>query len=289
MLFHATSKLNIRYLGILNLSSGRTVPICSQGTHMITKNSIEVVILKCPYQNWKNPDVGLHLNNMFSLKLEGYQKEYKYGVLPFDTTDFVANHFLVYEKTSTGQTRLVSALKSTPYHYCGPFHLEFNGIAMLKHGNGKPEHFEEMNAIIDDCMAKSRKLAYYSSWTILPEVRKDKQCIALIKNVVSALTYLAHVDDGIHHLIGLGVPRFKTDQYFETWGFEPILHQGKPLSHLYIESYSDVEVIVMQLKEYSALIKEKANLFSDLWEDRTTVGNPLDLSRFEDDLKKKAA
>lgn len=254
---------------------------------MLNLNSIEVVILRCPYQSWQLLDVQTHFADMIALKLAGYQKEYQYGVLPVDTTDFIANHVLIYEKLQTGKSRLVSALKSTPFHYCKAFQLEFNARTLLRHGHAKQQHLIALNTILEKCSSLSRSIAYYSSWTILPEIREKKENVRLLKDIVTALTFLHHQEESIDELLGLGVPKFKTHEYFSTWGFEAVQFQGSDLPRLYVETYSDIEVILMHLQSFSVYAKERALFYQGLWEARKTVGQSLDFSHF--DKKDKAA
>jgi len=140
-------------------------------------------------------------------------------------------------------------------------------------------------SIVEECKKNKREISYYSSWTIHPKIRENKLNVKFLKEVLTAVTLLHHKEQQVHELLGLGVPRFKTNEYFTTWGYEEVKYQGKLLPRIYIETYSNVEVVFMHLKEFSNYAYLMSEKYLNLWKERIKIGDKLDFEK----LKKQVA
>ncbi len=240
-------------------------------------DNIKIIELNSPYHNWEDKEVRKYYTKMIGIKLKGYQKEYRYGVLPVDSTDLVSNHLIFCLENEDGSLTPVSAVKSFPLDACAQFHLPFTLSRMLQ-DSFADEHLAVVKEILDQCQINNTRVSYYSSWTISPHIRKNRKLVKKLKDGLSASTALFHLSQGITELLGLGVPKFQTDLYFSTWGYAPIKKKGVEMPSINIHSYDDIEVLVMHLKEFSKEILDLSKEYLDSWNNRVILGNQIEYS-----------
>lgn len=215
-------------------------------------------------------------SDMVGLKLQGYLDRHEIGAMPLDSSDFVADHILFYQ-----DSRLVLGVKSLLFDLCGVFQIDFTIEAFLKKG-GHGEHLEVLKQIIADTQADGRKISYYSSWTMAPSTRVSPANVAFLKELFAACTYFYHRQEGISDLLGAGLPKFKTDQFFGAWGFERFArsHENVPLAMIPAPIFSGIDYVAMHLSRYSEHVIRCAERHKCYWEERVEVGMPFTKSPF---------
>lgn len=233
--------------------------------------NLQVVILKCPYINWAQEKTQKFFSKMVSLKLKSYCEKHHVGVMPVDATDFISDHILICS-SNNGELTPVLGVKSLDYERCKTFHVDFTIESFLKRG----EHYEHLDFLYDtikQCENNNRKISYYSSWATLPTVTRNRPLSNYLKKIFTGLTVLHHNEEGISDLLGLGVPKYRTDNFFYKWGFERVAHNGTDLENIPFFILGNIDGVFIHLKEYSQLALDCAEEALDLWEDRLVIGH----------------
>lgn len=239
----------------------------------VFERNLRIVVLRCPYANWKNKETQTLFCKMVSLKLDGYHDKHFFGVMPIDGTDFVTDHILICTEAPDGELTPILGVKSLPYDFCEPFFTSFTLEAFLKR-DGLVRHLESLNRILRNCSAQNRRISYYSSWTIASHIAKVRARVDFLKELFTACTVLHHKEEGIAELLGLGVPRFRTDEFFFRWGFERMALDGEPLVNVPIQFLGGIDGVVIHLRDYSTYALQCAEKFQVLWEQRLSLGSP---------------
>ncbi len=233
--------------------------------------NLVMVILKCPYLNWHNKNTRELFTKMISLKLEGYQRKHFFGVMPIDQTDYIANHLLICKKEKNGDLIPISGVKSLPYDFCKVFRTDFTIELFLKKDN-QLEHLHYVQNLIKESQESQRRISYYSSWTQSPSIRSDFELVQILKELFAAMTVLHHREEKTPDLLGLGLPKFKTDSFFYSWGFERAKLDKKELVNIPLRFLGGIDCVVMHLKHYSDYAKEMSNKYLNVWMNRVSVG-----------------
>ncbi len=137
--------------------------------------------------------------------------------------------------------------------------------SMLK-SSGAHIHDEVVREIL--VKNNGKKIAWDYSFTILPEIRNDRKKIAEIKEIITAINIYYHQMIGTDITFASGVVKFKTDQYFNSMGFEEIYHNGEPLDLIKQDSLWGEEVRLMKLEAYSLYSKQMKEKYCELWNNR---------------------
>jgi hypothetical protein len=225
------------------------------------------VVLESPYDSWANEKTGQKTRDLFEktigLKLAGYRREYSYGVLPVDTTDFIAIHQLICEEREDGLYPLLG-YKTVTWERAKLHNLPFPGLNLVR-ASQAPLHERAVQAILDDCQKKAISIAYDSSWTMAAEARANPELKKTLREMFTAFYVLFHDAYRIQQLIGGGTIRFKTDEYFKYWGYEPISWNGEVLPPIHNPQLLGEPVRVMHLREFSEEAREVAARWKLFW------------------------
>ncbi len=241
---------------------------------MFVKENLQILVLKCPYVNWENRETREYFTKMVSLKFRGYTKKHHIGVMPVDTTDFICDHILICDNSENNLTPILG-VKTLDYRRCGLFHADFTIEANLKRC-GYKEHLNALYSILNQCKETEQNISYYSSYTRLPEISKDRPLASFLKRLFAGLTVLYHTQENISQLLGLGVPKYRTDEFFQTWGFERVSYQGIPLKNIPFFILGGIDGVFIHLKQYTPYALECAEECMGLWKARVTLGsNPI--------------
>ena len=243
---------------------------------MVNLNKLKLVVLKCPYTTWHDPVTQYFFNKTIELKIDGYQRKHFYGVLPFDQTDFVADHLLICtdDKYDVKNLIPISGVKSLPHDICNPFKIDFTVSAFFKKSN-QLKHLASVEESVAECLKANRRISYYSSWTQSPQIRKDPETVARMKEIFAAMTVFHHCEENITDLLGLGLPKFNTDQFFMNWGFERSTVNGAPVENVPLSFLDGIDCVLMHLRGYSDYAKSMTEKYMSLWSDRLVVGKSL--------------
>jgi hypothetical protein len=232
----------------------------------------QVVVLDCAYDTWGNPQTRELLLRTLSLKLNGYLSAYPYGTLPIDTTDFICAHLLICERRSH-ELFPVMGYKCTSLDRSKTHRLAFPCQAILQ-ASGADAHLKQAEQIVGEAVSAGRRISYDGSWTLDPVIRADEILAPRFKDALIALNVLHHLDSDIPEILGFGMPRFKTDQFFRFIGYEPVSGGDGPLPELKMSTLQNEPAVLMHLRKFTDLALAVAKRFEPLWRNRIEISDP---------------
>lgn len=234
-------------------------------------NSIKLVVLRNPSECWNDPVMGPKCREMFTkmvgLKLSGYSSRYEKSTLPLDVYDFFSTHLLIC-KEYEGQLEPVLGYKSVTFSDCETYHQPLPLIATLESCKA-----EKHLLALQELMAQNsgKNIRYCLSYTILPKERQDKAFSAILKEMMAAV-FVHFIRETRTDLATLcGVTKFKVDQMFMSWGYEPIQYQGKGLPP-YLNIVVETEALACFLRKFSPYAESMAQKYESLWNSRIEIG-----------------
>ncbi len=254
---------------------------------MIDKNLLsnyQIVTLESFYNNWENTIVPSLFSEIILLKCRGYLHLYQYGALPFDTSDFFATHHLLCEKKEQKLLPIMGFktvdIKTTEKH-----RMTFPALSIALNSKSPP-HEEALNELIKSTKENNGNLNYGFSWTIHPKVRENPSLKAILKDIFCTILvhYYKNRPNEVHTC--LGVPRFKTDQFFLWMGYQPMSLKKIPLESFKLSSLVDEPVFMFQCSKFSQQAEELAHQYKTIWENRLIIDEQLE---HESKTIKKAA
>ncbi len=250
----------------------------------INGREFKVVVLECPYDIMQYPQAQEYFAKFMALKLKGYLKEYSYGVLPVDSTDFVCNHLTVAEVID-GQLIPITGLKSITYERCNMHKLEFPMYDSLQDDASK-EHYEAVSNILKHHDNSSNNIAYNGGWTIDPDLRVDKKISQLMWSLSTMMMFCYYRDYKIHKNLAGAAKRFKVDKMKVFMGYDYLRKKdGKRLEATIASMHNDEPIEVMYLKQFTdAFYTKTVSPFEHYWDDRLTIS-----SHTIEQLEKEAA
>lgn len=226
-------------------------------------SDLKIVELNCFYECSSNELAQNTFSRMLDLKFTGYLQEYDYGVLPADTTDLFATHYVVMEMKNDRSVPIM-AFKSVSLDRCRQFNQPFSGTKIVH----TDAHREGVKEVIDYCDKNKILLTYDSSWTIRPEVRKDRRLTRTLRNIFQAIQILSHLDTDPRVSMVCGITRFKTEFLFENWGYRMVTRNREPLPPFLHTSLQGEEAFMMVARTYKDQAVQLAKKYEDLWRSR---------------------
>ena len=226
-----------------------------------------IVVLENPYKNLSILEARTVFSNILDVKLRGYVAIYDEGVMPIDTTDFIATHLMIADKNNPFE-KIYLTYKSISYKTCEKYNVPFPFMAILKN-NAHPSCYNEMERILNECKHKDQDLSYEAGWTIDPLVRENKKLQNELKEVMTMFAINHHAEYNIPHWVTLGICKVKTDQFFIQMGLKEISAHSV-LSHPYLHQ-TDARAIISQNGQYNDHVYEIAKKYQNLWENRITI------------------
>ncbi|MGZ5279528.1 MAG: hypothetical protein ACXWC9_06280, partial [Pseudobdellovibrionaceae bacterium] len=103
-------------------------------SNIIRSQNLRFVVLKSPFQIWtqlENDTFKDLFHDMVRLKLQGYGLEYPRGVLPVDTSDFIATHLLVCKEEGS-RLRPIMGFKTTSFADCEHHQIAFPALGLVQ-------------------------------------------------------------------------------------------------------------------------------------------------------------
>lgn len=234
---------------------------------------LKLVILDCAYDTIAEPATQQLLSRTVAVKILGYRASYPYGVLPVDATDFVGRHALVCEETGEGY-RVLSATKSITLSRCREFNLPFPMLSLAK--ANQPEHIAYVEGHTAEASSKKIDILYQFSWSADPEIRaKNRELATQLKEVILAQLVFEALEAAPSKVMLAGVPRVKTDQFFENMGYFLAEHAGKTLSAFNVPSSLGEKAVFMDFKELTFQARTLMKRYEELWNNRVQVSGRI--------------
>lgn len=238
---------------------------------------LKVVTLNCPYDQWSDPVVRDLFCKIIALKLKGYGASYPYGVMPIDTSDFVGVHFAVCDVGADGELRPLMAYKAVDRDRCLAHNLTFPALTLARYSD-LAEYERTVQAALREAERRGVNISYDSSWTVDPKVRENRALAALLKKFMTMFMVNSHLDPewNVPMSICMGVPRFKTDGYFTSLGYEQFNTGGEPLPGIPLPPLHGELAVMFLLKEFTKEALATAAEMSAFWQDRLALRAPVE-------------
>lgn len=228
---------------------------------------LRVVVLDSPYDTWgSHPDLESVFAKMIGLKLRGYGKEYPYGVMAVDTTDFIATHLLVCEETPQGLFPL-TGFKSVTARKCADHGLVFPGLTLVQNAHAQP-HEKALEVLMKTCTKKKMDIAYTGSWTIDPALRGQKEKVSILRELFVMLYVCHHEESGHPMIVTGGTLRFKVERLHEWMGHQRLTHAGRDLPPIQVAHLAGENVVLNIVQKFSPEARELSFKWREKWIDR---------------------
>lgn len=227
---------------------------------------IKIVILESPYDCWNESEVGTLFRDMIGVKLRGYGREYKYGVLPVDAADLISTHFAACTVEEDGKLKPIMALRWTSLQKCRLHFLNFPGMSLLQQAN-KPEHVKNLEEKISRLDQQGRDLFYAGSLSIDPALKTGKEQSLFLREVMTLMFLMYKKQHPGAELMAGGTVRFKMDHWLSSVGHFPLHEEPINVRHLGGEL-----VKVMYLTDFNFEAHRIARKWQQLWDDRLILG-----------------
>lgn len=235
----------------------------------IGMKDLKIVIVKKPFDLWANVEdrsFPALFHEMIGLKLRGYGAEYPAGVLPVDTSDFIATHLLVCRREGEAWIPL-TGFKSTLLSDCDAHRVSFPALGLVQSAEA-PAHVRYVRETMERCSSEGASLAYTGSWTIEPGLRKDRALAQELVALFKAMYVFHHLDERIDEVFTGGTIRFKADVLLGRMGHDPIIVDGLELPPLRVRHLFDEPVSLLHLRSFSESARSGVEPFRRMWEER---------------------
>ncbi len=229
---------------------------------------IRLVSIPSPYDRWTDPMVQSLFCKTLQMRLNGYGSEYGSGVFPLDGADFAGAHHMACQEYD-GQLIPIMGFRTTSLSTAKRHGLSFGGLNLVKAAGAIP-HTQALQSLLEHCETEGHEISYIASWTMEPSIRKDRELSRLLRELFMAMSVHAHLDTR-SRIIGGCTMRFKIDQWFRTWGFEPLRGQSGDLEPARIPFLLGEQVRMMYLKSFTPEILAAAAPWRDAWEQRLVL------------------
>ena len=225
--------------------------------------NLRFVTLECPLERWGDPDARAVFAEMVRLKVLGFGAQHVAGVMPVDTSDFIASHVLTCVAGNDG-LHLVAAFRSISTERCREFNLTFSAESLAIAADAR-----EHAAAVREFVGQDGRVGYLGSWTIHPSARDNQPLRAALRDDFSLGSVLAHEEAGIPRMVVGATLRFKVDRLLSPVGFRPLSLKGAELPPIAVRHLHG-EAVLMMCRDDDAAPPE-AEALRARWEARVVL------------------
>lgn len=235
----------------------------------MSADEFRLVVLTCPYDTWSDGLTRDLFGKIVLLKIRGYQKEYPYGILPADATDFIGTHVIIGRGSNENFVPMMGykavSLSRTNFH-----NVAFPALSLVKNVNAV-DHISAMDLLIKDCNKSNLDLIYGGSMTIDPDLRGDEALVSKLWEMMMA-SHLNHdLANGFKRAITGAACRFKLQRVFSYMGYEQLKLDGKDLPPIAVPFANNEEVLLFYRKQLSPAAAALAAKYKYLWDQRLEI------------------
>ena len=234
------------------------------------KQDFQLVILDSPYETWDNPWTASLFNKMIALKRLGYGLHYPHGVLPVDTTDFLATHALLCRYDADNSLQPVMGYKTISLEKCRQYNLKFPGLSLVQNAQ-MPQHAKVVEDIIQRCEHENKNLAYLGSWTVDPHYKNQPGPKENLREAFLAFYRLLYMEQKISEVLIGGTLRFGTEKIFAALGHSPLTLNGVELSPIHVAHLTKEPVLVMHSTNFTEASQLAIKKWNEVWNNRILI------------------
>lgn len=224
--------------------------------------SFQITILENPLTTWSENQTREILNDVVSLKTEGYGRAFNDPllVIPLDVFEFVGHHILVYY-----DNKLVMGYKSVSYQSCQRMNLNFPLHQFVSSG-GTPEH---QKAYSEFFQTKTDKNIHYDCHlTVSNDVAKNPELLYECLSILYSLVYHYRNYHQIDYTFMLGTYFAGTHKTFQKMGAKAFAELGS----IYFSVYDKRQALIMLCdRNFSGKCIDLAQKYQGLWQGRKVI------------------
>jgi len=238
-----------------------TFKIDSFRNNQLMKN-FRIVILENPLTTWKNTRTRQIVNEIVSLKSEGYGRAFNDPllVIPLDVFEFVGNHILLYK-----DDKLIMGYKNVSYHDCLRMNLDFPLNGPVRTG-GSDEHKKAYHDFFTE--NGNKKISYDCHLTVSNEVASNPELLYECLSILYAQVYFYRIENKIDFTFMLGTYFAGTHKTFQKMGAKIFSNLG-PIK---LSSFDKRDALIMLCdKNFSNKTIEFSKKYENLWKMRQII------------------
>ena len=224
--------------------------------------SYKITILENPLTTWHEPETRAIVNDIVSLKTEGYGRAFNDPllVIPLDVFEFVGNHILLYK-----DDKLIMGYKNVFFQDCLKMNLDFPLNGPIRSG-GSEEHKSAYSQFFEDNAQK--QICYDCHLTVSNVAAKDPELQYECLSILFALVYNYRHDYKVDFTFMLGTYFAGTHKTFQKMGAKIFSGLG-PIS---LSSYDKREALIMLCdKSFTQKTIEYSKKYDGLWKMRKVI------------------
>jgi len=225
--------------------------------------SLRFVTLDCPLERWRDPDVRAAFAEMVRLKMLGFSAQHAAGIMPVDTSDFIASHVLTCVDWHDG-LHIASAFRTISTERCREFNLTFSAESLAIAADAR-----EHAAAVREFVGENGHVGYLGSWTIHPSARDNPSLRAALRDDFALGCVLAHEEAGLPRMVVGATLRFKVDRLLSGVGFRPLSRRGEALPPINVRHLHGEPVLLMCRDE--AGVPSQAEALRGRWSARVAL------------------
>jgi hypothetical protein len=243
------------------------------------REKYQFVVVQNPQEIITNDKVGQLFSRIINFKKTGYKEEYGEFVLPFDSSDFIATHLLMCEIQPNQDLLPVLGFKSVTLANCDSFRIPFPMLGMLEK---KEDPNSEYKSVINDILNQYRtrkvahKIAYNGSFTVHPDLRRNKNLMKYLWEVGFSMLGNYYVDEEIEHVLAVCATKFKVHEKKQAAGWNYIDGMGAQLSPYLSKSLFEASLVPMELKDVKLKCEKYLYQYKDMWDKKLTFKKDSD-------------
>lgn len=235
---------------------------------------LKVITVKNFYKYIENQDIANLFTKVIQTKKAGYLTRHEDRFIPVGTHDFFSIHLVLCHGT-TLEPILVSKIVS--YKDCIYFNQPF---PLLELKDILPASLQfELEKIINERANKGSDISYSGGWTINPQY-KGLGLSQELRDIYTGIHYNAHLHYNISTMMGFGVPKVGSLEFFKTWGVKPLSANGVDMPPTPIPFGNFVESVIAwgDIDKLSDYKKQMAQKYAYLWEQRIEYPSTQDVN-----------
>ena len=224
--------------------------------------SYKITILENPLTTWHEPETRTIVNDIVSLKTEGYGRAFNDPllVIPLDVFEFVGNHILLYK-----DDKLIMGYKNVFYQDCLKMNLDFPLHHPIRSG-GSVDHKSAYFKFFEDNAQK--RICYDCHLTVGNSVSKDPETLYECLSILYALAYNYRHTYGVDFTFMLGTYFAGTHKTFQKMGAKIFSDLGP----IHLSAYDKREALIMLCdNSFSAKTIEYSKRYNLLWSQRRVI------------------
>lgn len=237
-------------------------------------SDLRIVELVNPYEQWNDPLVRELFDKTTTLKFEGYGQKYPKGVIPTDAVSWFCDHLLVCRELEDGLQPIMGFQRVT-LERCRRHYRSFSPISISEEA-GDVQLITKVKELVSRFEDHPHLLSYTGCFTIAPELGADPLLVGELLQMVVALHYYFHKEEGEgHEFLTAPITNPKMDVFWLTYGLIPLLDSNgrQDAPTLKIGYLAGEETRLLWCRKFNENAEFLAEEYLPLWENRLVIRN----------------